>query len=78
MRCPCLIVWASIVCCCEVRGSSRQLRYALFTSGPGSVFDSSGSIPAIELAEEEILKQPALLKGYALNHVQIAETMVRL
>ena len=54
----------------------RELRYALFTSGPEGAFDSSGSVPAIELAEEEILRDPSVLSGYVLNHTQIEDTLV--
>lgn len=54
----------------------RQLRYSLFTSGPDSSFDSSGSIPAIEIAEEEILKDPFLLTEYELHHTPVEDTMV--
>ena len=38
----------------------RELRYALFTSGPDGAFDSSGSM---ELAEEEIHRDPSVLQG---------------
>ena len=60
----------------NVGASSRELRYALFISGPDSAFDSSGSVPAIELAEEKIANHPFLLKEYSLNHTQVLDTLV--
>ena len=55
----------------------RELRYALFTSGPkGDDFDFSGAIPAMELAEEEILKDPSILQGYKLTHTPTRDTQV--
>lgn len=55
----------------------RDIRYALFTSGPEGDFDSSGAIPAIELAEEEIFNDPSILVGYSLTHTPIKDTQVR-
>ena len=55
----------------------RQLRYALFTSGPGGAFDSSGAIPAIKLAEKEIMMDPSILPGYSLQHTAVQDTLVR-
>ena len=60
----------------SVGASSRALHYALFTSGLDSAFDSSGTIPAFELAEEKIANQPFLLKEYSLNHTQVLDTLV--
>lgn len=57
--------------------SRRQLRYALFTSGPESDFDASGSVPAMELAEEYILNA-SLLHGYELRHSPIQDTLVKI
>ena len=57
--------------------STNELHYALFTSGPYEVgFDSSGVIPAIELAEEEIFKDPFTLEGLRLTHIPVQDTMV--
>ena len=56
----------------------RQLRYALFTSGPGGAFDSSGAIPAIELAEKDIMMDPSILPGYSLQHTTVQDTLVRI
>ena len=53
-----------------------ELRYALFTSGPEGNFDSSGAIPAMELAQEEIFKDPFILKGFRLSHIPVQDTMV--
>ena len=55
----------------------RQLRYALFTSGPGGAFDSSGAIPAVELAEKEIMMDPSILPGYSFQHTAVQDTLVR-
>ena len=57
--------------------STNELHYALFTSGPyEGGFDSSGVIPAIELAEDEIFKDPFTLKGFRLTHTPVQDTMV--
>ena len=59
------------------RGEEVQdIYYALFTSGPEGGFDTSGTIPAMELAEEEILKDPSILGGYSLTHTPIKDTQV--
>ena len=55
----------------------RELRYALFTSGPDGGFDSSGIIPAMELAEEEIFNDPSVLEGFRLTRMPVEDTMVR-
>ena len=56
--------------------SRRELRYALFTSGPDGDFDSSGAIPAMELAEEEIFNDPSVLEGFRLTHMPVKDTLV--
>jgi hypothetical protein len=55
----------------------QQLRYALFISGPDGEFDASGSVPAIELAEE-VLKNKSILEGYELRHSPVQDTLVGL
>ena len=56
----------------------QELRYALFTAGPAGGFDSSGAVPAIELAEEMINADSSILPGYNLTHAStIYDTMVR-
>ena len=55
----------------------RELRYALFTSGPDGGFDSSGAIPAMELAEEEVFDDPSVLEGFRLTRMPVEDTMVR-
>ena len=57
--------------------SRRQLRYALFISGPESDFDASGSVPAMELAEEYILNA-SLLHDYELRHSPVQDTLVKI
>ena len=56
----------------------RQLRYALFITGPNGEFDGSGSVPAIELAEEYVLKNKSVLEGYELRHSTVQDTLVGL
>ncbi len=56
---------------------SQELRYALFTSGPTGSFDSSGAVPAIELAEELINADSSILPGYDLTHTPVVDTEVR-
>lgn len=56
--------------------TAQQLRYALFISGPDGEFDASGSVPAIELAEEYILKNTSVLDGYELRHSTVQDTLV--
>ena len=56
--------------------SIRELRYALFTSGPEGDFDSSGAIPALELAEEEVFRDSSVLEGFNLTHLAIQDTLV--
>ncbi len=58
--------------------NSQELRYALFTSGTTGDFDSSGVIPAIELAEELINADSSILHGYNLTHTPVVDTMVSL
>ncbi len=55
---------------------SQELRYALFTSGTTGGFDSSGVVPAIELAEELINADSSILPGYNLTHTPVVDTMV--
>ena len=57
---------------------SQELRYALFTSGTTGGFDSSGVVPAIELAEELINADSSILPGYNLTHTPVVDTMVSL
>ncbi len=55
---------------------NQELRYALFSSGPTGGFDSSGAVPAIELAEELINADNSILSGYNLIHTHVVDTMV--
>ena len=54
---------------------TKELHYAVFTSGPEGAFDSSGSVPAVEIAEKQIAKS-SVLQGYALTHTSIEDTYV--
>ena len=54
----------------------QELRYALFTAGPSGRFDSSGVVPAIELAEEMINADSYILPGYNLTHTTVYDTKV--
>ena len=49
-----------------------QLNYALFTATEG--FDSSGAVPAIELAEQMVNSNDSILPGYTLAHIGIKDT----
>ena len=77
MYCLCLTALATIRSSCRVQ-PTRKLYYALFISGSNGDFDSSGAIPAMKLAEEEILKDPSILQGYALTHTPVKDTQASL
>ncbi len=49
-----------------------KLNYALFTAS--EVFDSSGALPAIMLAEDMINKCNSTLSGYILEHTEVKDT----
>ena len=71
-----LIAIAAIIAVHPQAPTVQQLRYALFISGPEGEFDASGSVPAIELAEEYILKNKSVLDGYELRHSPVQDTLV--
>ena len=55
--------------------ADMSLRYTLFTASRSE--NASGSIAAaVELAEQEILKEPSILEGYILRHASIEDTLV--
>ena len=54
-----------------------DLHYAYFTAGPEGGFDSSGSVPAVEIAEEQILRSGTILNGYKLRHTAVQDTQVQ-
>ena len=63
------------LCCSKVTNSQPiELKYALFTSSVG--FDSSGAVPAIELAEEMVNNNGSILPGYKLVHTEVRDTLV--
>ena len=53
---------------------AAELKYALFTAT--EVFDSSGAVPAIELAEEMVNKNSSILPGYNLTHAGVTDAKV--
>lgn len=55
-----------------------ELKYALFMSNPVSSVDvdSSGVVPAIEIAEEMLNQNKSVLPGYSLTHTEVVDTMV--
>ncbi len=53
-----------------------KLNYALFTAS--EVFDSSGAVPAIMLAEDMINKCNSTLSGYILEHTEVKDNKVLL
>lgn len=61
---------------CLERGHALDLKYALFTSGPMGGYDSSGAVPAIEIAEEMVNSNSAILPGYNLTHTPVADALV--
>ena len=64
-----------IIClCCTKIAHSVELKYALFTSSVG--FDSSGAVPAIELAEEMVNRNSSILSEYTLVHTEVRDTLV--
>ena len=65
-----------LLCFSLQRGHTQELKYALFTSGPMGGFDSSGAVPAIEIAEELINLSDSVLPGYNLSHTTVVDTMV--
>ena len=57
--------------------ADKPLLYAFFTASRSE--NVSGSIAAaVELAEQEILKEPSILEGYILRHTSIEDTLVSL
>ena len=63
---------------CSSLGALAQLTeitYAFMTSGGGAT-DSSGSLPAIELAEEMIRANSSILADYNLTHTAPRDTHV--
>ena len=56
--------------------SLQDLKYALFTSGPLGGFDSSGAVPAIEIAEDMLNQNNSVLSGYRLTHTDVVDTRV--
>ena len=72
-----LLYLLSLTLLCLLRGfECYELRYALFTAGPTGGFDTSGAVPAIELAEEIINSDSSILPGYNLTHTAVYDTMV--
>ena len=53
-----------------------ELKYAVFFTSEG--FDSTGAIPAIELAEEMVNNNNSILPGYTLTHTGVMDTKVGL
>ena len=72
-----IILYLNVLVALAIAQPPRELNYALFTSGFDSSFDSSGSVPAIEIAEEQILNEPSLLSRYTLHHTSVQDTRVR-
>ncbi len=56
------------------QGQTVELKYALFTAT--EIFDSSGAVPAIELAEQMVNSNDSILPGYTLAHIGIKDTKV--
>ena len=54
----------------------RQIRYALFISGPDGELDVSGVVPATELAEERVHLNTSILSEYEFGHSSVVDTLV--
>ena len=54
------------------QGQTVELKYALFTAT--EIFDSSGAVPAIELAEQMVNSNDSILPGYTLAHIGVKDT----
>ncbi len=54
--------------------AQKVLNYAIFTAS--EVFDSSGAVPAIILAENMVNKDNSTLSGYTLQHTDVKDTEV--
>ncbi len=65
-----LLVLALLLGCSQAK--TVQLNYAIFTATEG--FDSSGAVPAIELAEQMVNSNDSILPGYTLAHIGIKDT----
>ncbi|XP_064383155.1 gamma-aminobutyric acid type B receptor subunit 2-like [Halichondria panicea] len=54
------------------QGQTVELKYALFTAIEG--YDSSGAVPAIEMAEQMVNSNDSILPGYTLAHIGVKDT----
>ena len=54
----------------------KHIYFAFMTTFSGS-FISSGTIPAVELAIEQVNNDSLLLHGYVLNYTRITDTEVK-
>lgn len=62
--------------CMEYGHTLVDLKYALFTSGPLGPYDSSGAVPAIQMAQDRINLNQTILAGYNLTHTPVYDTLV--
>ena len=77
MKCICVcLCCATLTFMFTVAQPLKKLSYALFTSSVESPYASSRAVPAIELAEEEILRDQTILEGYILTHTSVEDTLV--
>ena len=74
--CRLCLVAAFLVAITGAQPSTRELRYALFTSGPEGAFDTSGAVPSMQLAEEEVFRDASVLEGFNLTHMAVQDTLV--
>ena len=69
----------SVYCQCEALDpNNTNLTFMLITSFGQFGFNSSGGLPAAEMALEDINKDPDVLPGYNLVHDSIRDSQVKL
>ena len=60
-----------------VAALDRVIYFGHITSFGSSGFNSSGALPAIQLAQDLINSDPGILSGYLLNSTQVMDSEVR-
>ena len=71
-----LVLLVSLLCYKGTLAQLTEINYAFMSSGGGG-FESSGSLPAIELAEETIRANSSILADYNLTHTAPLDSQVR-
>ena len=72
-----LALLASQLCNKRAVAELTKINYAFMFSGGGTGgFNSSGSLPAVELAEDMIRANSSILAGYNLTHIAARDSRV--